>query len=151
MILAGKGTKHARESLLALAEHIGAPIVLTLPAKGIIPDEHPLCIGGLGLIGTKPSYEAMKHADTLIMVGTSIRSPASYLKSKTIHIDTDPAQIGKRYATDIGLAGDADKTLRWLIENVEEHTDHSFLEHHQEMMKSGKKITRSRRRLFHSN
>ncbi|MFH3698523.1 hypothetical protein WAH92_21355, partial [Acinetobacter baumannii] len=50
-------------------------------------------------------------------------------------IDTDPAQIGKRYATDIGLAGDADKTLRWLIENVEEHTDHSFLEHHQEMMK----------------
>ena len=71
MILAGKGTKHARESLLALAEHIGAPIVLTLPAKGIIPDEHPLCIGGLGLIGTKPSYEAMKHADTLIMVGTS--------------------------------------------------------------------------------
>ena len=71
MILAGKGTKHARESLLALAEQIGAPIVLTLPAKGIIPDEHPLCIGGLGLIGTKPSYEAMKHADTLIMVGTS--------------------------------------------------------------------------------
>ena len=93
-----------------MAEHIGAPIVLTLPAKGIIPDEHPLCIGGLGLIGTKPSYEAMKHADTLIMVGTFIRSPASYLKSKTIHIDTDPAQIGKRYATDIGLAGDADKT-----------------------------------------
>ena len=71
VILAGKGTKHARESLLALAEQIGAPIVLTLPAKGIIPDEHPLCIGGLGLIGTKPSYEAMKHADTLIMVGTS--------------------------------------------------------------------------------
>ncbi|MGN7893414.1 pyruvate oxidase [Bacillus sp. 22475] len=136
VILAGKGTKHARESLLALAEHIGAPIVLTLPAKGIIPDEHPLCIGGLGLIGTKPSYEAMKHADTLIMVGTSYPF-TGFLpeKAKTIHIDTDPAQIGKRYATDIGLAGDADKTLRWLIENVEKHTDHSFLEHHQEMMK----------------
>ena len=104
-----------------MAEHIGAPIVLTLPAKGIIPDEHPLCIGGLGLIGTKPSYEAMKHADTLIMVGTSYPF-TGFLpeKAKTIHIDTDPAQIGKRYATDIGLAGDADKTLRWLIENVEE-------------------------------
>lgn len=48
VILAGKGAKHAKESLLAFAEHIGAPIVLTLPAKGIIPDEHPLCIGGLG-------------------------------------------------------------------------------------------------------
>ena len=121
MILAGKGTKHARESLLALAEQIGAPIVLTLPAKGIIPDEHPLCIGGLGLIGTKPSYEAMKHADTLIMVGTSY--PFTGLPEKQNNsYRYDPAQIGKRYATDIGLAGDADKTLRWLIENVKEHT-----------------------------
>ncbi|WP_346988972.1 pyruvate oxidase, partial [Bacillus sp. SW7] len=136
VILAGKGAKHARESLLTFAEHIGAPIVLTLPAKGIIPDEHPLCIGGLGLIGTKPSYDAMKHADTLIMVGTSYPF-TGFLpeKAKTIHIDTDPAQIGKRYVTDIGLAGDADKTLKWLIENVEKHEDHSFLEHHQEMMK----------------
>ena len=75
----------------------------------------------------------MKHADTLIMVGTSYPF-TGFLpeKAKTIHIDTDPAQIGKRYVTDIGLAGDADKTLKWLIENVEKHEDHSFLEHHQE-------------------
>ncbi|MGG0187213.1 pyruvate oxidase [Bacillus rhizoplanae] len=135
VILAGKGAKDARESLLAFAEHIGAPIVLTLPAKGIIPDEHPLCIGGLGLIGTKPSYEAMKNADTLIMIGTSYPF-TGFLpdKAKTIHIDTDPAQIGKRYPTDIGLAGNADKTLKWLTQNIEKHTDHSFLEHHQELM-----------------
>ena len=117
-----KGTKHARESLLALAEQIGAPIVLTLPAKGIIPDEHPLCIGGLGLIGTKPSYEAMKHADTLIMVGTSYPFTGFLPEKQNNSYRYRSAQIGKRYATDIGLAGDADKTLRWLIENVKEHT-----------------------------
>ncbi|PEA52503.1 pyruvate oxidase [Bacillus pseudomycoides] len=136
VILAGKGARDAKEALLAFAEHIGAPIVLTLPAKGVIPDEHPLCIGGLGLIGTKPAYEAMQHADTLIMVGTSYPF-TGFLpeKAKTLHIDTDPAQIGKRYPTDIGLAGDAAKTLKWLTQNIEKHTDHSFLEHHQELMR----------------
>ncbi len=54
----------------------------------------------------------MKHANTLIMVGTSYPF-TGFLpeKAKTIHIDTDPAQIGKRYATDIGLAGDAEKNF----------------------------------------
>ena len=82
----------------------------TLPAKGVIPDEHPLCIGGLGLIGTKPSYEAMKHADTLIMVGTSYPF-TGFLPEKLrqfISIQILP-KLGKRYATDIGLAGDAEK------------------------------------------
>ncbi|MGR5914389.1 hypothetical protein ACT7DA_19250 [Bacillus pacificus] len=62
----------------------------------------------------------------LIMVGTSYPFTGFYLKKQTLHIDTDPAQIGKRYVTDIGLAGDADKTLKWLLENAEKHEDHSF-------------------------
>ncbi|SFJ13910.1 pyruvate oxidase [Thermoflavimicrobium dichotomicum] len=133
VILAGKGAKHARESLLAFAEHMAAPIVLTLPGKGVVPDEHPYCLGGLGLIGTKPSYDAMKKADTLIMVGTSFPFTGFLPESaKTIQIDTDPAQIGKRYPIDVGIAGDAKTTLDWLVQHVQKQTDVSFLEELQQ-------------------
>lgn len=136
VILAGKGAKGARESLISFAEKMAAPIVLTLPGKGVIPDEHPLCLGGLGLIGTKPAYEAMREADTLIMVGTSYPF-TGFLpeEAKTIHIDTDASQIGKRNPVDVGLAGDADRTLRLLAERLEKKNDRSFLEHQQVRMK----------------
>jgi pyruvate oxidase len=136
VILAGKGARHTRDELLAFAEKLAAPIVLSLPAKGTIPDEHPLCLGGLGLIGTRPAYNAMQTADTLIMVGTSFPF-TGFLpdNAKTIQIDTDPTQIGKRYPVDAGLVGDSAKTLSWLTERIENKNDRSFLQEHQEMMK----------------
>jgi len=136
VILAGKGALGAREPLLQFAEKLAAPIVLTLPAKGLIPDEHPLCIGGLGLIGTKPAYEAMREADTLIMVGTSYPF-TGFLPddAKIIHIDIDPAQIGKRLTIDVGLAGEAEKTLTWLTNQINHQEDRSFLKKCQENMK----------------
>lgn len=136
VILAGKGAKGARDALIQFADKIGAPIVLTLPAKGVVPDEHPLCIGGLGLIGTRPAYDAMQEADTLIMVGTSFPF-TGFLPddAKTIHIDLDPAQIGKRMIVDVGLAGEADKTLTWLTNQVNHQEDRSFLSRCQENMK----------------
>lgn len=136
VILAGKGTHHARKTLISFADKIGAPIILSLPAKGTIPDEHPLCLGGLGLIGTTPAYHAMQTADTLMMIATSFPF-TGFLpeKAKTIQIDIDPAQIGKRHPVDIGLAGDTEKTLSWLLERVQRHEDRSYLEEHQEMMR----------------
>ncbi|MBY0062326.1 pyruvate oxidase [Priestia aryabhattai] len=136
VILAGRGTHEMREELLAFAEKIAAPIVLTLPGKGAIPDEHPYCLGGLGLIGTKPAYEAMQEADTLIMIGTSYPF-TGFLPdhAKTIHIDIDPAQIGKRYPVDAGLAGEAKATVQWFLENVGRSEHRQFLEQSQERMK----------------
>lgn len=136
VILAGRGTHEMREELLAFAEKIAAPIVLTLPGKGAIPDEHPYCLGGLGLIGTKPAYEAMQEADTLIMIGTSYPF-TGFLPdhAKTIHIDIDPAQIGKRYPVDAGLAGEAKATVQWFLENVGRSEHRQFLEQSQARMK----------------
>ncbi|MEH7585622.1 pyruvate oxidase [Priestia megaterium] len=136
VILAGRGIHEMREELLAFAEKIAAPIVLTLPGKGAIPDEHPYCLGGLGLIGTKPAYEAMQEADTLIMIGTSYPF-TGFLPdhAKTIHIDIDPAQIGKRYPVDAGLAGEAKATVQWFLENVGRSEHRQFLEQSQERMK----------------
>ncbi|MDP4170379.1 MAG: pyruvate oxidase [Bacillota bacterium] len=136
VIFAGRGVHGIRELLLSFAEKISAPIVLTLPGKGSIPDKHPYCLGGLGLIGTKPAYEAMQETDALIMIGTSFPF-TGFLPNdaKTIQIDIDPSQIGKRYPVDVGLAGEAEKTLEWLSLNVNLKTDHSFLEKSQERMK----------------
>ncbi|MEM5007438.1 pyruvate oxidase [Priestia megaterium] len=136
VILAGRGTHEMREELLAFAEKIAAPIVLTLPGKGAVPDEHPYCLGGLGLIGTKPAYEAMQEADTLIMIGTSYPF-TGFLPdhAKTIHIDIDPAQIGKRYPVDAGLAGEAKTTVQWFLEKLGRSEHRQFLEQSQERMK----------------
>lgn len=136
IILAGRGVQGIRETLLAFAETIAAPIVLTLPGKGAIPDKHPYCLGGLGLIGTKAAYEGMQEADLLIMIGTSFPF-TGFLpeKAKTIQIDLDPAQIGKRYTVDVGLAGEAGKTLEWFKAHVSEKENRDFLEKSQERMK----------------
>jgi pyruvate oxidase len=136
VILAGRGVQGIGETLLSFAERIAAPIVLTLPGKGAIPDKHPYCLGGLGLIGTKPSYEAMQATDLLIMIGTSYPF-TGFLpeKANTIQIDLDPTQIGKRYPVDVGLAGEAGKTLDWLLEHVSKKEDQTFLEESQERMK----------------
>jgi pyruvate oxidase len=124
VILAGKGARDASQSLLTFAEKMKAPIVLSLPGKGVIP----FCLGGLGLIGTKPATLAMEEADTLIMIGTSFPFTGYLPKNaKTIQLDNDPSQIGKRYAVDVGLAGDSYQTLQNLITLVENHNDGSFL------------------------
>ena len=135
IILAGKGTHGLRETLLSFAEKIAAPIVLTLPAKGSIPDKHPYCLGGLGLLGTKAAYEAMQDADLLLLIGTSYPFTGFLPENtKTIQIDIDPYQIGKRYPVDVGLAGEAGFTIEWLIENVHDKQHREFLEECQQRM-----------------
>ncbi|GEN33049.1 pyruvate oxidase [Aneurinibacillus danicus] len=128
VILAGKGARGAREELLTLAEKLGAPIVLTLPAKGVIPDRHPYCLGGLGLLGTRAAYTAMQEADILFMIGTSYPFTV-YLPERafTIQLDVDARQIGKRYAVDVGIVGEAKSTLAQLNERVAYHESREFL------------------------
>ncbi|AMA72134.1 pyruvate oxidase [Aneurinibacillus sp. XH2] len=135
VILAGKGARGAREELLAFAERLGAPIVVTLPGKGVVPDKHPYCLGGLGLIGTRAAYDAMQEADTLFMVGTSYPF-TGFLpeKAMTIQLDTEPCQIGKRYPVDIGLIGEAKHTLARLTERIPYQENREFLARCKEKM-----------------
>lgn len=119
VILAGRGALSARAELLHLAEHLSAPIVHTLPAKGVIDEHHPLSLGGLGLLGAKPAHYATEHTDLLLMVGTSY----PYLQflpraARTVQIDNDPEQIGKRHFVDVGLAGDAKVALSALQQRL---------------------------------
>jgi pyruvate oxidase len=137
IILAGKGSRGARESVIQLAEKLNAPIIKTLLGKDVIPDEHPFCLGGIGLLGTRPAQDAMEECDTLLMVGTSY--PYTWFlpkNARVIQIDNRPTQLGKRYHVNVPLIGDSNLTLEALIPKIKEHEDNSFLKKYQRAMAS---------------
>jgi thiamine pyrophosphate-dependent acetolactate synthase large subunit-like protein len=137
-ILAGRGALGAREELLQTAELLGAPIVKALLGKAAVPDEHPLTIGGIGLLGTRPSHEAFEECDTLLIVGSTFPYIEYYPKpgqARGVQIDNDPQRIGLRFPVDVGLAGDARQTLQLLNSRLERHADRSFLEKAQQRKK----------------
>lgn len=96
-MLVGAGARGARGEVLAVAEVLGAPIVKSLSGKAVVPDDHPLTTGGLGLLGTRPSEELMEECDTLLMVGTSFpysqHLPAPG-QARVVQIDADPRWSG---------------------------------------------------------
>jgi pyruvate dehydrogenase (quinone)/pyruvate oxidase len=138
VIMAGHGALHASAELERLADLLGAPIVKSLLGKGAIPDDSPYTTGGLGLLGTRPSEEAMDQCDTLFLVGTSFPY-ASYLpkpgQARGIQLDLDHTRIGLRYPVEVGLVGDAQPTLQALLPLLQRKTDRSFLEKAQKGMK----------------
>ncbi|BCB76543.1 thiamine pyrophosphate-binding protein [Phytohabitans flavus] len=118
VILVGAGALHARDEVIAVAEKLGAPVVKTLSGKAVVPDEHPVTIGGLGLLGTRPSEEAMEECDALLMVGTSFPY-SKYLpepgQARVAQIDSDPSLIGLRLPVEAPIAADAKRGLRGLL------------------------------------
>ncbi len=136
-ILAGIGCAGAREELLAFAEKIGAPILRSLKAKEVIDDDHPLCAGGLGMLGGKPAVKAMDDCDLLIMVGTDFPYRDFYPKSaRVIQIDSEPTRIGRRHPVDIGLVAHAGPTLSALTARAPARENSAFLSDIQQEMAS---------------
>ncbi|MDQ3914471.1 MAG: thiamine pyrophosphate-binding protein [Actinomycetota bacterium] len=137
VVLAGVGALGAQAELLSVAETLAAPIVKSLPGKAAAPDDHPLVIGGLGLLGTRPSEEAMEDADTLLMVGTNFPY-TKYLpeKAEVVQVDIDPTRIGNRLPVAVPLVGDTKATLQALIPLLSTRDDRSFLEKAQAGMRA---------------
>jgi pyruvate dehydrogenase (quinone) len=124
VILTGQGGLHATEELEEVAEILGAPIVKPLLGKAAVPDDSPYTTGGIGLLGTEPSQDALEDCDTLFMVGTSfpyiefLPEPGSV---KGVQVDIDPQRIGLRYPVDVGLVGDTKRCLRALLPLLRPH------------------------------
>ncbi len=136
-ILAGRGALKAGTQLEKVAELLGAPIIKALLGKSCVPDDSPYTTGGLGLLGTLPSEEAMEECDTLFIVGSSLPYIEFYPKpgqAKCVQIDIDPVRIGLRYPTDVALVGDAGETLNALLPRLKQK-DKSFLQKAQDGMK----------------
>ncbi len=136
-ILAGRGALHATDELEQAAEILGAPIVKPLLGKAAVPDDSPYTTGSIGLLGTRPSEEALMSCDTLFMIGTSFPYMEFLPKpgqAKCVQIEANPGKISLRYPVDAGLVGDSKATLKALLPRLQRHKDRSFLEKAQKGM-----------------
>jgi pyruvate dehydrogenase (quinone) len=146
-ILAGRGALHATVELEQTAEMLAAPIVKALLGRGAVPDDSVYTTGTIGLLGTRPSQEAMESCDTLLMVGTSfpyiefLPQPGD---AKGVQIELDPKRIGLRFPVDVGLVGDSRRELRELLLRLKRKGNRSFLEKAQKGMEDWRKIMKER-------
>jgi pyruvate dehydrogenase (quinone) len=136
-IMAGQGALSATDELEELAGTLAAPIIKPLLGKAAVPDDSPFTTGGIGLLGTKPSQEALEECDTLLMIGTSfpyIEFLPKPGQARGVQIDINAARIGLRYPVEVGLVGDSRLTLRQLIPMLKRNQDRSFLKKAQDGM-----------------
>ncbi len=130
-ILAGQGARGARRELEDVAEILGAGVAKPLLGKDVLSDELPYVTGAIGLLGTRPSYEMMKHCDTLLTVGSSFpytQFLPGFGQARGVQIDIDGKFIGMRYPYQVNLVGDAAATLRALLPHLKRQDDRSWRE-----------------------
>ncbi len=114
----------ASPELAEFAVTVNAPVVTTLMARGAFPDDHPLALGMPGMHGTYPATTAIQKADVLVSLGARFddrvtgRVDAFAPHAKVVHVDVDPAEIGKVRKAEIPIVGDARLVLRALIDRV---------------------------------
>ncbi len=133
VILAGRGVllSGAVAELREFAERTETPVGLTLLGKGCFPEDHPLCLGMMGMHGTGEANHTVQEADLLLAFGMRFDDRvtgnlATYApKARKIHIDIDPSEIDKNVEVEVGIAGDLRQTLTDLLAGLEpiEHGD----------------------------
>ena len=112
---------NAHKELRQLVELLGAPVVTTLMARGAFPDSHPLHMGMPGMHGTVAAVTALQKADLLITLGARFDDRVTGKLStfaqnaKVLHVDIDPAEIGKNRHADVAVVGDVRETISALI------------------------------------
>ena len=116
----------AAEALLELAEMVQIPVVTTLMARGAFPDSHDLCLGMPGMHGNFTAVTAMQRSDLLISLGARFDDRVTGKldgfapEAKIIHVDIDPAELGKVRQVDIGIQGDCRLVIEDLIAAMRE-------------------------------
>ncbi|HET8719469.1 MAG TPA: biosynthetic-type acetolactate synthase large subunit [Candidatus Nitrosotenuis sp.] len=146
IILAGGGViiSAAFAELQSLAEMLMIPVVTTFKGKGAFPENHPLSLGPIGMHGHAEANKVMSEADCVLAIGTrfSDRSVGRFdefeKNLKIIHLDVDPAEIGKNQTTSVAVVGDVKASLRiflkLLSQQVLKKGEHNvWLEHVKEV------------------
>src|SRR5690606_250102 len=112
----------AAPQLRNLAERTNTPVTTTLMGRGAFPDTHPLALGMPGMHGTYAAISALQRADLIVAIGVRFDDrvtgdPSTFAPEATIvHIDVDPAEIGKVRAAEVPIVGDAARVIEQLIE-----------------------------------
>jgi pyruvate dehydrogenase (quinone) len=147
VILAGRGALGCGKELEQIAETLAAPIIKPLLGKACVADTSPYTTGGIGLLGTKPSEDAMKECDTLFIIGSSFPYIEFFPKpgqAKCVQIEIEPQRIALRYPVEVPLVGDAKATLTELIPLLKKNKHRGFLEDAQKGMKDWMKLMEER-------
>ena len=145
IILAGGGAiiSSAFAELQAIAEMLLIPVVTTFKGKGSFPENHTLSLGPIGMHGHAEANKVMTEADCVLAIGTrfSDRSVGTFAefekRLKIIHMDVDPAEIGKNQTTQVAVVGDVRASLRIMVKLLAQKTikkseDNVWLKHVKE-------------------
>jgi len=117
-ILIGAGARDAADEVMEVADLLGAGVAKALLGKDVLPDDLPYMAGGIGLLGTKPSWDLMMDCDTLFMIGSGFPYSEFLPKegqARGVQIDLAPRMLGLRYPMEVNLHGDSKLTLQALI------------------------------------
>ena len=113
---------NAQNEICQLADRMQIPVITTMMGISCFSDDNPLFFGMLGMHGVKPANKAVKDCDVLFLVGArvgdrAVKTPLKLEKTtKILHIDIDPAEIGKNIGADYPLVGDAKLVLEQMLE-----------------------------------
>ncbi|HEY6586717.1 MAG TPA: biosynthetic-type acetolactate synthase large subunit [Nitrososphaeraceae archaeon] len=147
IIMAGGGVilSGAFNELQALAEILMCPVVTTFKGKGGFPENHPLAMGPIGMHGHAEANKIIIEADCIIAIGArfSDRSVGRFDEfgkgMSIIHLDVDPAEIGKNKSVDVAVVGDVKSSLRTLVKmlttkGIRKDPDNSWLKRRKELI-----------------
>jgi acetolactate synthase-1/2/3 large subunit len=147
IIMAGGGVilSGAFSELQALAELVKIPVVTTFKGKGAFPENHPLAMGPIGMHGHAEANKIILEADCIVAVGArfSDRSVGKFDEfgkgMSIIHMDIDPAEIGKNKSVDVALVGDVKSSLRTLVKMlskkmIKKDPDNPWLKRRKELI-----------------
>jgi len=155
VIMCGAGCQGAADDLRALSDRLKAPLIHSVKGKDILPYDDPRWMGGIGMIGSKPVYNAIMQCDLLLMLGTDYPY-SEFLPSNgsVIQIDDRARVLGRRAPTALGVVGSVRPTLQLLLGKVAAKTDSQFRdrvskarEHWDEMLDKQADPARSRDRI----
>jgi acetolactate synthase-1/2/3 large subunit len=147
IIMAGGGVilSGAFHELQALAEILMCPVVTTFKGKGAFPENHPLAMGPIGMHGHAEANKIIIEADCIIAIGArfSDRSVGRFDEfgkgMSIIHLDVDPAEIGKNKSVDVAVVGDVKSSLRTIVKmlttkGIKKDPDNSWLKRRKELI-----------------
>ncbi len=144
-ILAGQGCLGAGPELERLADTLAAPVAKAYLGKAVLPDDHPLCTGGIGHLGTLPSREAMAECDAVLILGSTMPWTDYYPapgQARGVQVDRCPDRIGLRFPVELGLVGDMRATLSALQPLLRRQDDRRFLFRAQERVRDWNALLR---------
>ncbi|CAM3611035.1 thiamine pyrophosphate-binding protein [Brevibacillus invocatus] len=128
ILLAGRGIESAQSYALQFAEKIQAPLMVTMPAKSFVPNDHPLFIGGLGHAGTEISRELLAKADLCIVLGATWW-PSDYVPKtvQTVQIDAAVENIGESHPVAAPVVGDLLTVISQLTSHVRQKKNEQYV------------------------